>query len=688
MKSLSFAFTLGALASLSFAPLSHAVTCPDRAPGPIGSPATEVSRTCQNAIAKAGLSFIKAQLKTDAKCMSKQVPGTCPNAKDTAKIQKAALKGRDSVVKACTEAGALGGLSSSYSAFADPADVASCTLSQHNVEGRLLAHVINGTPGVLYEDKARAKCVKTLNSAGVKHALSTLQAIQGCISKAIKANTPGSLEALCVGQWSGGTFTAPTDLKTAEKLAGLVTKLEGSIQKSCEDVNPVLYPTIYACPGAASIADYQNCIACGSWDTTLDLLGQQFNETGTFVANGPGALQAAVDAAGPNAKLLIDSGVYQEQVSMTNNALYEGQQLVGCGGGSDDRPILQPPGGPGPYLNGFFVANVDGLLFQSLEVSGGWEENGIFVTGADGVSFRDVVTDGGDGTTECIGGGNDGLACDDALDCPNGVCTDSVSTYGVFPVESSDVLVELTTAVNIRDAGIYVGSCVDMTVRYNIATANVAGIEIENSTNASVHNNYAGGNVGGMLIFKLPGPTVQRGNLHDVFANVVVNNNIIPNFGIPGTTVAGIPPGTGFVLLSIEDCDIRHNIVQGNNSYGIAAIDQRAFDALAGGALGGDYSHTCAAPDAPFVKCDPMNAAVDCPLSMSCVEDQMLKNNRVFENSVTNNAANPAPGAVGANNIAYAVLEEDPGPTYNNNCFEANGDNAFALLGTPLNNCP
>ena len=40
--------------------------------------------------------------------------------------------------KTCT--GALADLTNSYSAFTDPADVASCTLSQNNVEGRLIAY--------------------------------------------------------------------------------------------------------------------------------------------------------------------------------------------------------------------------------------------------------------------------------------------------------------------------------------------------------------------------------------------------------------------------------------------------------------------------------------------------------------------------------------------------------------------
>jgi parallel beta-helix repeat protein len=204
-------------------------------------------------------------------------------------------------------------------------------------------------------------------------------------------------------------------------------------------------------------------------------------------------------------------------------------------------------------------------------------------------------------------------------------------------------------------------------MRYNTATGNVAGMELENSSDGVVHNNYLSQNVGGLLVFKLPGPTVQRGHDHDVLFNVSDSNDVTPNFGIPGTTVAGIPPGTGVVVLSTRDADYHHNIVTNNDTYGYAVIDQVAFDALAGGALGGNFSHTCAAPDAPFEKCDPMNAAVDCPLSLSCDQDQKLENNSFYNNQVSGNGTSPAAGSTTPGDAVYAAIEQDPGG--NNNCF-------------------
>src|SRR5262249_31125602 len=162
------------------------------------------------------------------------------------------------------------------------------------------------------------------------------------------------------------------------------------------------------------------------------ILQAQYAETGALVSPGTDALQTAVDGAGPNAKLLINSGTYHEDVSITDNTLHSGTQFIGCGGAAEDRPKIQPPTTGGPYANGIFAAGVNGLLFQSLDMSGGWDENGIFVTGANGVTFRDCVTDGSDGGAECVGGSNDGASCTAASECPSGVCTPGKSTYGIF----------------------------------------------------------------------------------------------------------------------------------------------------------------------------------------------------------------------------------------------------------------
>jgi parallel beta-helix repeat protein len=54
--------------------------------------------------------------------------------------------------------------------------------------------------------------------------------------------------------------------------------------------------------------------------------------------------------------------------------------------------------------------------------------------------------------------------------------------YGLYPVQSSNVLIEESVVIGASDAGIYVGQSNNIIVRNSRVEFNVAGIEIENST--------------------------------------------------------------------------------------------------------------------------------------------------------------------------------------------------------------
>ena len=69
------------------------------------------------------------------------------------------------------------------------------------------------------------------------------------------------------------------------------------------------------------------------------------------------------------------------------------------------------------------------------------------------------------------------------------------------------------------DAGIYVGQSKNIVVKRSKAEFNVAGIEIENSMNADVHDNLSTHNAGGILIFDLPNLPQQGGHSHRIFHN-------------------------------------------------------------------------------------------------------------------------------------------------------------------------
>lgn len=135
--------------------------------------------------------------------------------------------------------------------------------------------------------------------------------------------------------------------------------------------------------------------------------------------------------------------------------------------------------------------------------------------------------------------------------------------YGIYPVESTGVLIDGCKVSGASDAGIYVGQSKDITVRYSLAEHNVAGIEIENSRNAIVHGNLATRNTGGILVFDLPNLPVMGGGNTVVENNLVIDNDT-PNFAPKGNIVAGVPRGTGVMVMANEMVAVRGNVLANN----------------------------------------------------------------------------------------------------------------------------
>lgn len=143
--------------------------------------------------------------------------------------------------------------------------------------------------------------------------------------------------------------------------------------------------------------------------------------------------------------------------------------------------------------------------------------------------------------------------------------------YGIYPVESTGVLVTGSKVSGASDAGIYVGQSRDITVRGNIVEANVAGIEIENSRNALVEHNLATRNTGGLLVFDLPGlPVMGGGNV--VFRRNLVIDNDTPNFAPPGNIVAGVLRGTGILVMANDGVLIEDNILDNNPTAHVMVV--------------------------------------------------------------------------------------------------------------------
>ncbi|WOF41640.1 right-handed parallel beta-helix repeat-containing protein [Sphingopyxis indica] len=146
--------------------------------------------------------------------------------------------------------------------------------------------------------------------------------------------------------------------------------------------------------------------------------------------------------------------------------------------------------------------------------------------------------------------------------------------YGIYPVESRDVLIDSVYVRGASDAGIYVGQSKNVVVRDSIAKENVAGIEIENCYDADVHDNIAVQNTGGILVFDLPSLPQQGGHNVRVFDNIVQDNST-PNFAPKGNIVASVPTGTGVLVMANRRVEIFGNALENNGTANVMIVGYR-----------------------------------------------------------------------------------------------------------------
>ena len=147
----------------------------------------------------------------------------------------------------------------------------------------------------------------------------------------------------------------------------------------------------------------------------------------------------------------------------------------------------------------------------------------------------------------------------------------SNGAYGIYPVESTHVLVQNSRVIGASDAGIYVGQSQQIVVRRNMVTHNVAGIEIENSFFADVYENMATENTGGILVFDLPNLPQMGGHSVRVFNNLIQDNNT-DNFAPEGNIVAGVPAGTGVMVMANRNVHLFENVIQDHGTSNVMLV--------------------------------------------------------------------------------------------------------------------
>lgn len=282
--------------------------------------------------------------------------------------------------------------------------------------------------------------------------------------------------------------------------------------------------------------------ACGDDGSTPDACAGVTGPCTAIPAGATGAdIQAAFIDAQPGDTIGFAAGTYT--IDRDLSLAVDRVTLRGTGAAADGGTVLSFAQSTG--AQGILITS-DGTKVEQLAVED-TPGDAIKWEGADGVTVDHV-------RVEWTGG----------PDPENG-------SYGLYPVQCKNVLIEHSEVRGASDAGFYVGQSDNIVVRNNLARENVAGIEIENSTRADVYMNEATANTGGVLVFNLPGLQVKNGKTTRVFMNDIHGNNTM-NFAPPGNIVGNVPPGTGIAMIAAHEVEIFDNTIADHDSVNVAVV--------------------------------------------------------------------------------------------------------------------
>lgn len=258
----------------------------------------------------------------------------------------------------------------------------------------------------------------------------------------------------------------------------------------------------------------------------------------TLTVKAGESIQAAVNRSRPGDTIEVMPGLYKEEVKIDiDNITLRGinRESSASAAGSLSRPVLDGE----KKLSDGVIATGSNFIIENFDIQD-YVANGVVAQHARNVTFRNLKID------------NTGL-------------------YGVYPVSCTGVTIEKCVATGIADAALYVGQSRDIVVRDSEAYNNVTGIEIENSINAVVENNYVHDNTGGILVFVLPNNPSKVGRDCVVRNNRVINNNHA-NFANPNSIVSNVPPGTGVFVMAAKNTEVTANEIRGNDCYGVGVF--------------------------------------------------------------------------------------------------------------------
>jgi parallel beta-helix repeat protein len=298
------------------------------------------------------------------------------------------------------------------------------------------------------------------------------------------------------------------------------------------------------------------------------------------------SIQAAIDQAKPGDVVAVEPGDYQEAgrpcpsspsetcalVVTTDDIRLFGMGGVGGDQGEDHDHAAKSDHGQGPL---HVVLTPMGDQDRGIEAAR---------PGADGATCLDDPSQRLQGfsirgfTVNGFAGEGVFIFCADDWQIREVSANDN-GEYALFPSHTRRGRITHSIATGAHDTGIYIGQSFDARIDHNVATKNVSGYELENSSNMRLDHNSSFGNTAGILTFANPGLDVHENKNNRVDHNFVSDNNA-PNTCIdPNDEVCQVPPGTGILLLATDANTVQNNWVVNNDSYGIGTISQCTIDA-------------------------------------------------------------------------------------------------------------
>ena len=240
-------------------------------------------------------------------------------------------------------------------------------------------------------------------------------------------------------------------------------------------------------------------------------------------------IQSAVDAAKAGDLILINSGVYNESVTITTPYLTIR--------GKDRNGVIID----GEFMreNGIQIYETDGVSVENLSVRN-FSLNAVYWNGSKGYNASHLtVYNNGD--------------------------------YGVYAFDSTDGVFEKIYASGHPDSGIYIGQCYpcNALIYDSVVEGNALGYS---GTNAGGHlyiyNNIWRDNMSGIIPNTLDSELNPPGRETTIVGNLVVDNN---NYEAPANRFGLVAQGMGIVMPGRVGDIVEKNIVINHDKYGLVA---------------------------------------------------------------------------------------------------------------------